>query len=152
MKSGGRRRGLVLTIVLIVMTLTAGVLALIACWGVYRYRELQLDRVRLGAQVINDSALAYARLHIAEWTAQPPDSGIDLDVSSLAPRCLTASATVSVMTDGERRICRIATRVERGSVVATNEIDLPLSSPADVSPSTMPSTAPAVEAPPTTAP
>ena len=152
MKTRERRRGFVLIIVLIVMTLTAGVLALVASWGVYRHRELQLDRVRLGSRVINDSALAYARLHLAEWTAQPPDSGIDLDVGSLALRGLTASATVSVVTDGNRRVCRIATRVERGSLLATNEIDLPMGPPAEALPSTSPSTAPAIETPTTTAP
>jgi hypothetical protein len=65
---------------------------------------------------------------------------------------LTASATVSVLTDGSRRVCRVATRVERGSLVATKEIDLPMGPPAEASPSTSPSTAPATETPTTTAP
>lgn len=141
MSARARRHGFVLILVIVVMVLTAGVLALTATWGAYRYRELQADRLRCAMRAVSDSAVAYARLHLPEWSVRPPADGIELDVGGLVSSGMSARAAITIETDGDRRFCRVSSRVERGVLVATDEIELPLGPTAATAPGTAPSTA-----------
>lgn len=125
-----RRRGFMLMTVVVVMSLAAGVLAVLAGWSIQHYREVQAERVRQVTRAVSDSAAAYARQHLAEWGRRPPTVPIRLDVGSLAPPGLSATATVEIVTGDGRRVCRIAAHVERGSLAAADMVELLMAEPA----------------------
>ena len=126
MRKANRRHGFVLVVVVMLAALTAGLLAVIGTWGAYRYRGLRAERVRQVTRAVSDSAVSYARVHLDEWKKSPPPTGIDLEVSSLAPAGMTASSSISFVVEDGRRLCRISSRVDRGSLAAADTADIPL--------------------------
>ena len=142
MKKANRRHGFVLVVVVMLAALTAGLLATVGTWAAYRYRGLRAERVRQVTRAVADSSAAYARLHLDEWKKSPPAAEIALDVSSLAPTGMTASASIAFVVEDGRQICRISSYVDRGSLAAADTTDIPLG-PA-------PATAPAASTAPST--
>ena len=124
------RHGFMLIVVVVVMCLAAGVLAILTTWTMQRYREVQAERVRQVMRAVSDSAVAYARLHLGEWDRRLPAGTITLDVASLAPPGFSAAATVEIVSEGGRRLCRVASHVERGMLAGADMVDLPMTAPA----------------------
>ncbi len=142
MRTPASCHGFVLIVVVVLTALTAGLLAMLSLWASYRYREVQSERVRQVTRAVSNSAVAYARVHLSEWKSNPPAGSLVLDVSSLAPTGMSASASVAFVIEGNQRVCRIASRVERGTIASGDTVDLPLGPAPATSPA---SSVPAVE-------
>jgi type II secretory pathway pseudopilin PulG len=139
MRTPTSRNGFALIVVVVLTALTAGLLSMLSLWAAYRYREVQSERARQVARAIGDSAVAYARSHLNEWKSAPPADRLVLDVSSLAPAGMSASASVVFVIEDGRRVCRVSSRAERGAIASEDTVDLPLG------PAPATSSAPAVE-------
>lgn len=126
MKGPASRSGFALVVVVVLTALTAGLLSMLTLWANYRYREVQSERLRQAAHAVSDSAVAYARSHLSEWRSNPPVDRIVLEVDSLVPAGMSASASVVPVTEGGRRVCRISSRVEGGALTSGDTVDLPL--------------------------
>lgn len=126
MKRPASRSGFALVVVVVLTALTAGLLSMLTLWASYRYCEVQSERIRQVTHAISDSAVAYAKSHLSEWKSNPPADCIVLDVDSLAPSGISASASVMIVTQDRHRVCRIFSRVECGVLASGDTVDLPL--------------------------
>lgn len=144
MKTPASRSGFALVVVVMLTALTAGLLSMLTLWASYRYREAQSERIRQVTHAICDSVVAYARSHLSEWKSNPPADRIVLDVDSLAPSGMSASAWVIIVTQDGHPVCRISSRVECGALASGDSVDLPLG-PVPTTSSTTTSSAQAME-------
>jgi len=128
------RRGLILVLVLAVTVVVGSTLAVLATWAAQGYRTRQADRARLTARAITDSAAAYARAHLDEWSARPPTAPVVLDVSALLLPNMTGSAAITFLTIDDRRVCRASGEVQIGPSGALDEVTLELPSAAETRP------------------
>ena len=126
LRGRGQRRGVALMLVVVLMTIMTGLLTLLAAEAARMYRQRQADGARHVARALADSAAAYARVHIDEWSETPPAEPLVLDVGELLPPKVTGSATLSFPTIDGHVICRISTHAQWSRLVASDELDLPL--------------------------
>ena len=124
-----RHRGFIMTAVLAVMGLVAGVLAVLAYCSATYYREHQAERVHLVTQAATDSVIAYARTQAPSWSAAAPTEAIPVDIAALLPPGASGSASIALTATQGRRICHVSVHVARGRYGAASEIDLALSPP-----------------------
>ena len=122
-----RQRGMLFILTLVVMTLVAGLLTLIAASSARFYRQRQADRVRGVARSIADSAAAYVRAQ--DWTGPPSPEPIALDMQAIVPPPLKGSATLTFLTRDGRRLCHIRAHVTMGIVGRIDEIEIVLPGP-----------------------
>ena len=120
------RRGFILTAVLAVMGLVAGVLAVLAYCSATYYRDHQAERIHLVAQAVTDSVIAYARTHEASWSATPPSEAIPVDIAALLPPGASGSASIAFPANKDHRTCHVLVRVARGRYGSASELDLDL--------------------------
>src|SRR5690606_9438813 len=92
------RRGMILILVLILIVIVGGTLALMTRWSAQGYQTHRADRARLVARAIGSSAAEYARAHLAEWSAHPPEEPVALDVRALLPPRADGSARIDFLT------------------------------------------------------
>ena len=122
-----RRRGVMLTLVVIVMGIVGGLLTLLMTSSVGLLHERQVNRVRATADAIADSGAAYARVHGADWATSRPAAPIDLNVAELLPEHCAGSARLQ-FPQGSPRLCRLEVTVCNTSVHAEREVEIPLAS------------------------
>ena len=122
-----RQRGMLFILTLVVMTLVAGLLTLIAAYSAQFYRQRQADRVRGVARSIADSAAAHVRAQ--DWTGPMPPEPVSLDVQALVPPSLKGSVTLTFLTRDGHRLCRIRAHATMGVVGRIDEIDIVLPRP-----------------------
>jgi hypothetical protein len=121
-----RQRGAILVLVVVVMTVVAGSLAAMGTFAAFRYREVRVERARQVNRAIVDSAAGWVADKRNDWMADPPRQPVELDVKSLLPPEMTASATVTARKEEGMLKCTVATRVEYGVYAASNEVELPM--------------------------
>ncbi len=126
MTSLPQRRGVMLTIVVMVMTIVAGVFAVLGANLTHQHRQRQADRVRLVSRAIAASAANYARSQWPAWSMTPPAAPMELDVAALVPPKMTGAATIEVVAKEGRSVCRVAARAEWGPYSSIQEFDLPM--------------------------
>jgi type II secretory pathway pseudopilin PulG len=124
------RRGLILVLVIVVTALIGGGLAVLTAWAAEGYRTRQADRARLTARALTDSAAAYARAHLEEWSTRAPTQPVTLDVSALLLPNMTGSATITFETIDGRAVCHATGAAQVGPSTAMDEIDLDMPSSA----------------------
>jgi hypothetical protein len=120
------RRAIVLVIVLVVTVLVGAALTVLTAWAAQAYLDRQADQARLMAHAIADSGAAYARAHAQQWSAQPPEKDVTLDVSALLLPNMTGSAVITFPTVEGRKVCRVSATAEIGAAAILDEIDVKL--------------------------
>lgn len=120
------RRGIMLTISVMLIGVFAALLTIFAMHSSALYRRHQAERTRVVAQQITDSAVGYARVHLAAWAKTPPSAPIDLDVTALLPRNLTGQASIAVVQEAGLPVCRVTARAAWAGREASRTVDLPL--------------------------
>lgn len=115
------RHGHLLVLVLVLVVMVGGLLTLLATYSMQMHRDRQADRTRLLARAMTASAAGYARAHLAEWTADPPDKPVELDVSGMLPPNVEGSAIIDFPTHDGRRLCRVTARTQWGPAGAVAE-------------------------------
>jgi hypothetical protein len=118
-----RQRGFVLVVVVLAMTFTAGMLAILATFAAQRYQEIKAERVRQVNQAVLDSAARFAASRAGGWLTNPPDGPIEVDVKPLLPAGMTGHATVALLKEGGQLVCQVAAGVESGSYTASSQFD-----------------------------
>ncbi|GMV97272.1 MAG: hypothetical protein HRF43_16585 [Phycisphaerae bacterium] len=115
------RRGHLLVLVLVLVVMVGGLLTLLATCSTQMHRDRQADQTRLLARAMTASAAGYARAHLAEWAANPPDKPVELDVSGLLPPNVEGSAVIDFPIQDGRRFCRVTARTQWGPAGAVSE-------------------------------
>ncbi|HSW46208.1 MAG TPA: hypothetical protein VLM89_11630 [Phycisphaerae bacterium] len=118
------RRGFVMALVLAVMSLVAGVLALLASYSAAYYRNHQAERLKLATEAACASVAAYARAHAAEWAARPPASPVSPDIAALMPPGATGSVTISLTPADHHLRGNLSIRLTQGRYAVEREINL----------------------------
>jgi type II secretory pathway pseudopilin PulG len=125
------RRGFMLFIVVVVMTIVGGLLVALSFSSAALYRDRQVDRIRAAARTVSESAALYARAQQELWTADgqegegPSDPRtIELDVARLLPTEMRGSAVLTVSTAEERIVCRVIVRVVQGAYEVEEAVDV----------------------------
>jgi hypothetical protein len=121
-----------LAVVLMIMGLLTAFISLLATSAAQSYRDRQVERVRIVAQQLADSAAAFARLHAAEWKTLPVQP-IELDVKALVPARLQGAAVASFSQNHGQPSCHITARASWGAFEVVRERDFavpPTSQPA----------------------
>lgn len=127
MKPANRhRRGLMLLLAVISIAMVMLLLSSLTVFAASRYREEQAARARCTARAVSPSVAAYARERLAEWSTHPPASPVEVDIRGLLTPELSGSATISVVTDQGRMLCRARVEVSRGPAVIVDEFDIEL--------------------------
>ena len=123
------RRGIALILVLTIIMITGVALSVLAAGAAGLSRNRQGQRVVLVGRSATDSAAAYARRHLATWSAAPPEGDIQLNIDQLLPEGMTGACVLSFPTGDQQRLCRITVHVVQHTYGALETLDLPLNPP-----------------------
>jgi type II secretory pathway pseudopilin PulG len=117
------RRGFLLAVVLVVMTLVGAAITAMTVHATDYYRHGQVDRATLIAQALQASVRAYAVAHPEHLT---PGTSLALPVDALLPANFQGSAVIDCEADGQGAAptCRAVVRVDRGPYHVERELHL----------------------------
>ena len=116
------RRGFLLVIVLVVMTLIGGAITAMTLHAAEYYRLRQADRAALVAHGLLASVRAYAVAHPEHLT---PGTSLALPVDALLPANFQGSAAIDCRGgDNPAATCRAVVTVERGPYHVKRELPL----------------------------
>lgn len=122
-------RGLMLLLAVISIGLVMLLLSSLVLFTASRCREEQAARVRAATHAAAGSVAAYARRQLEEWSVAPPAAPVQVDIRALLTAEMTGSATARLVTEEDRRVCRVQVEVSRGSSVMVDEFDLAWNGP-----------------------
>jgi hypothetical protein len=129
-----QRRGVMLTLVIIVMGIVGGLLSILMMNTVALNRDRQINRIRAAADAIADSGAAYARAHAVEWATSRPAEAIELDVAALLPAHISGTARLDFPAE-QPKGCRLRVAVQNTGHHAERELDIALQPEGPLKPS-----------------